>query len=58
MIQILCIKELDGESPWHNCLSAGLWFLSEFELQSLYYIHFWMNTLRKGMNLLIFPTMS
>ena len=27
----------------------------EFELQSGYYIHFWTNTLRKGMNPL-FPT--
>ena len=27
--------------------------VSEFELQSLYYDHFWTNTLGKGMNALI-----
>ena len=30
----------------------------EFVLQSRYYIHFGANTLGKGMNPLIFPTMS
>ena len=32
--------------------------VSEFELQKNYYIHFWINTLRKGMNLLIPPAMG
>ena len=27
--------------------------VNEFELQSHYYVHFWTNTLWKGMNLLI-----
>ena len=32
--------------------------LSEFELQSHYYVHFRANTLGKGMNPLIFPAMG
>ena len=32
--------------------------VSEFELQSLYYIHFGTNTLGKGMNALILPVMG
>ena len=32
--------------------------VSEFELQSRYYIHFWPNTLGKGMNPLILPAMG
>ena len=32
--------------------------VSEFELQLHYYIHFWTNTLGKGMNLLILPAMG
>ena len=32
--------------------------VSEFKLQSLYYVHFRANTLGKGVNLLILPTMS
>ena len=31
---------------------------SEFELQSRYYIHFWTNTLGKGMNPLTLPAMG
>ena len=31
---------------------------SEFELQSRYNIHFWTNTLGKGMNPLILPAMG
>ena len=27
----------------------------EYEIQSHYYVHFWNNTLRKGMNLLVSP---
>ena len=30
----------------------------EFVLQSCYYVHFWANTLGKGMNPLIFPAMG
>ena len=30
----------------------------KFELQSRYYVHFRTNTLGKGMNLLILPSMS
>ena len=32
--------------------------VSEFELQSRYYVHFRVNTLGKGMNVLILPTMG
>ena len=32
--------------------------VSEFVLQSRYYIHFWANTLGKGMNPLILPAMG
>ena len=32
--------------------------VSRLKLQSHYYIHFWTNTLRKGMNPLIPPTMG
>ena len=31
---------------------------SEFKLQSCYYVHFWTNTLGKGMNPLILPSMG
>ena len=34
------------------------WPRSEFELQSLYYIHFWTNTLGKGRNPFISPVMA
>ena len=32
--------------------------VSEFELKSRYYVHFWTNTLRKGINPLILPAMG
>ena len=32
--------------------------VSEFELQSSYYVHFRINTLEKGMNPLILPAMG
>ena len=32
--------------------------VSEFVLQSRYYVHFWANTLGKGMNPLILPAMG
>ena len=35
-----------------NVLDCDI-IVSEFEIQSRYYVHFQINTLRKGMNLLI-----
>ena len=32
--------------------------VSEFKLQSRYYVHFWTNTLGKGMNLFILPGLN
>ena len=32
--------------------------VSEFELQSRYYVHFWTNTYGKGMDPLILPAMG
>ena len=32
--------------------------VSKFKLQSRYYVHFWTNTLRKGMNSLTLPAMG
>ena len=32
--------------------------VSEFKLQSCYYVHLWTNTLGKGMNPLILPAMG
>ena len=32
--------------------------VSEFKPQSCYYVHFWTNTLAKGMNPLILPAMG
>ena len=32
--------------------------VSEFELQSRYYVHFWENTLGKGMNPVILQAMG
>ena len=32
--------------------------VSEFKLQLRYYVHFWTNTLGKGMNPLILPAMG
>ena len=32
--------------------------VSEFELQSCYYVHFWTNTLGKSMNPFILPAMG
>ena len=45
---------MEGSSPCvvANVLDCGF-EVSEFELQSRYYVHFWTNTLRKGMNPLI-----
>ena len=41
------VKALDGESE-----------VSEFELQYLYYVHFRTNTLRKGINPFVLPSMG
>ena len=38
-------------------LDCGI-VVSEFELQSRYYVHFWINTLEKGMNPLILQAMD
>ena len=32
--------------------------VSKFELQSCYYVHFWANSLGKGINPLILPAMG
>ena len=39
---------------WHKVWDCNLKVI-KFKLQSLYYIHFWTNTLGKVMNLLISP---
>ena len=39
-----------------KALDSGI-VVSEFERQSRYYVHFWTNTLAKGMNPLILPAM-
>ena len=40
-----------------KAMDCGI-LLSEFELQSPYYIHFRANTVGKGMNPLILPSMG
>ena len=40
-----------------KALDCGI-IVSEFELQSPSYGHYWINTLGKGMNLLILPAMG
>ena len=48
-----------GESPRDvaaNVLYCNI-VVSDFELQSSYYVHFWINTFRKGIYLLIRSTM-
>ena len=51
---------LGGKCPRGVVVKAivGGIIVSEFVLQSCYYIHFRINTLGKGMNLLILPGMS
>ena len=41
-----------------KALDCGIVVQREFVLQSRYYVHFWANTLGKGMNPLIFPAMG
>ena len=51
---------LFGGYPWEVMVKAvdcGV-VVSEFELQLLYYIHFWTNTLGKGMNPIILLAMG
>ena len=52
MSKVLLIFEPRGVMV--NAMGRGI-VVSEFELQSLYYVHFWTNTLGKGMNPLIHP---
>ena len=40
-----------------KAMNSGI-VVSEFVLQSRYYVHFWTNTLGKGMNLLILSAMD
>ena len=40
-----------------KAMDCGI-IISEFVLQSCYYIHFWANTLGKGMNPLLLPAMG
>ena len=40
-----------------KALDCGI-VVSEFELQSSYYVHFWTNTLGKIINSLILPAMD
>ena len=40
-----------------KAMNCGI-VVSEFVLQSRYYIHFWANTLGKGINPLILPAMG
>ena len=40
-----------------KALDCGI-IVSMFELQLRYYVHFWTNTLGKGMNTLILPAMD
>ena len=40
-----------------NVLDCNI-IVSEFKLQSCYYVLFWINTLGKGMNCFIFSTRS
>ena len=40
-----------------KAMDSGI-VVSEFVLQSRYYIHFWANTLGKGVNPLILPAMG
>ena len=49
-----------AECPWGvmvKSLDCRI-VVSEFELQSRYYVHFWTNTFGKGMNPLILPSMG
>ena len=58
---IYIVRELvEGECPrgvMVKAMDSGI-VEGEFELQSRYYVHFRTNTLGKGMNPLILPTMG
>ena len=53
-------QNLPGSCPYGidsdmlDCVIA----VSEFRLQSCYYVHFWTNTIGKGMNSLLFPAVG
>ena len=59
------IGHVTNQTPYWGCprgvmvkaLDCGI-VVREFVLQSCYYVHFWANTLGKGMNPLIFPAMG
>ena len=53
-----CNKNVQGECPRGVIVKAMDYAVSEFVLQSRYYVHFRANTLGKGMNLLILPAMG
>ena len=52
--QTLSIYKGNLDDVVANVLDSNI-IKSEFELLSLYYVHFWTNTLGKGMNSLITP---
>ena len=55
------ISTSDTDHTYHGVMAKAMDYgviVSEFELQSRYYVHYWKNTLRKGMNLLILPGMG
>ena len=57
---LYCLLFTRGEGPHGvmvKAMDCGI-VVSEIVLQSRYYIHFRANTLGKGMNPLIFPTMG
>ena len=45
------------ETLWYNMLNSNI-VESKFKLQLCYYVHFYTNTLGKGMNPLIPPFMG
>ena len=58
-MKLILVKTDEQGSP-HGLVAKVLnckIVVSEFKLQDCYYVHFWINTLGKGMNLLI-PTLS
>ena len=56
MVLVLCERQIGGST--RGVVATGLdcdIIVSEFKPQSRYYVLFWTNTLKKGMNLLILP---
>ena len=59
-IYIYIFTKIAGRCPrgvMVKVMDCGI-VVSEFVLQSCYYVHFWANTLGKGMNPLILPAMG